>query len=87
MRIKQNKLPVKPDKYYVRFVCGIHAIVCVYHEPCYCVNTIITDKNGKVTKHCYPLTKEQYDIYIADNPAEQMKMIAKGGKIYGRIKK
>lgn len=85
MRIKQNKLPVKPDKSYVRFVCGVHAMVLLYHEPCYCVNTIITDKDGKVTKHCYPLTKEQYDVYMAGSVEEQNKLIAKGGKIiYGR---
>lgn len=83
MRIKQNKLPIKPDKHYVRFVNGIHAIVCVYHEPQYCVNVITHDGN-KETKQCYPLTKEQYDIYMADNPAKQMKLIAKGGRIYGR---
>lgn len=82
MRIKQSKLPAKPDKYYVRYVCGVHAIVCVYHEPCYCVN-VITHDGIKETRHCYPLTKEQYDIYMAGSVKEQMKLIAKGGKIYG----
>lgn len=84
MRIKQNKLPAKPDRCYNRYVCGVHAIVCVYHEPCYCVNVITRDwLYKKETRHCYPLTKEQYDIYMEDNPAKQMEMIAKGGKIYG----
>lgn len=82
MRIKQNKLPAKPDKYYTRFVNGVHATVCIYHEPCYCVN-VITHDGSKETKHCYPLTKEQYDIYMAGSVAEQNKLIAKGGKIYG----
>lgn len=82
MRIKQNKLPANPDKRCERTICGIHATVCVYHEPCYCVN-VIADKDGKTVKQCYPLTKEQYDIYMAGSVKEQMKLIAKGGKIYG----
>lgn len=81
MRIKQNKLPARPDKYYVRYVNGIHAIVCLYHEPCYCVN-VITHDGKEETRHCHPLTKRQYDIYMEDNPAKQMEMIAKGGKIF-----
>lgn len=83
MRIKQSELTGKrPVKYYVRYINGVHAIVCVYDNP-RCVNTIVTDKNGKETRQCYPLTKEQYDIYIAGSVAEQNKLIAKGGKIYG----
>ena len=83
MRIKQSKLTGKrPAKYYVRYINDVHAIVCVYDNP-RCVNTIVTDRNGKETRHCYPLTKEQYDIYIAGSVAEQNRLIAKGGKIYG----
>lgn len=84
MRIKQSKLTnKKPVKYYVRQINGVHAIVCIYDKP-RCVNTIVTDRNGKETRQCYPLSKEQYDIYVAGSVEEQNKLIAKGGKIYGR---
>lgn len=83
MRIKQNKLPAKPVKSYTRYVNGIHAMVLVYDKPVKCVNVITYDGN-KETKHCYPLTDEQYDIYIAGSVKEQQDLIAKGGKIYGR---
>ena len=86
MRIKQDKLiGRKPTKHFVRFVNGVHAMVLLYEiDGQYFVN-VITDKcDGKEIRHCYPLTKEQYDIYMADTPAKQMELIAKGGKIYGR---
>ena len=83
MRIKQNSLSgKKPTKYFVRHINGIHAIVCVYNKP-RCVNVITTDAEGKETRQCYPLTEEQYNVYIAGSVAEQNKLIAKGGKIYG----
>ena len=87
MRIKQSTLAgLKPTKYYVRYVNGVHAMVLLYDiKGQYCVN-VITDKNGRTVKQCYPLTKIQYEIYMADTPAKQMKLIAKGGKIYGRSK-
>jgi len=86
MRIKQSKLTgKKPVKYYVRQINGVHAIVCVYDNP-RCINTIVTDKNGKETRQCYPLTEQQYNVYVAGSVAEQNKLIAKGGKIYGTNK-
>ena len=84
MRIKQDKLTgKKPVKHFVRFVNGVHAMVLLYDiDDNYYVN-VIANKDGKEIKHCYPLTKEQYDVYMADNPAKQMELIAKGGRIYG----
>lgn len=83
MRIKQNKLTTKPVKSYYRFVNGIHVMVLVYDKPIKCVN-VITQSDGKEIRHCYPLTDEQYSIYIADSAEEQQRLIAKGGKIYGK---
>lgn len=85
MRIKQDKLVGhKPTKHFVRFVNGVHAMVLLYDiDGNYYVN-VIANKDGKEIKHCYPLTKEQYDIYMCNDTKAQMKMIAKGGRIYGR---
>ena len=87
MRIKQNKLvKYRPDKIMIRYIesIGKHANVCVYSKPYYCVNIIVINDDESVTRHCYPLTKEQYDIYMAGSVEEQQKLIAKGGKAYGR---
>ena len=85
MRIKQDKLTgKKPVKHFVRFVNGVHAMVLLYDiDGNYSVN-VIANKDGKEIKHCYPLTKEQYDIYMCNDTQAQMEMIAKGGRIYGR---
>lgn len=57
MRIKQSKLG-KPDYTYTNVLKGEHIVVCLYHEPQYCVQ-IITEKDSQ----CYPLTFEQYNNY------------------------
>lgn len=87
MRIKQDKLiGRKPTKAFVRFVNGVHAMVLLYEiDGQYFVNIIADKGDGKEIKHCYPLTKEQYDVYYnGDNIKAQQELIAKGGKIYGR---
>lgn len=85
MRIKQSKLiGYKHDTAYARFINNKHVLVFVYSKPCYCVNIVTTDLNNKESRQCYPLTKEEYDIYMAHkNVKKQMELIAKGGKIYG----
>ena len=68
-------------KYFVRYVNGIHAMVLLYDKPVKCVN-VITHDGTKETKHCYPLTDEQWSVYMDNSPEEQIKLIAKGGKIF-----
>lgn len=81
MRIKQKELKNKtPEKCYYRNINGKDVLVHVYKVPM-CVNIIATIK-GKDVRQCYPLTEEQYKVYMADSIEEQMQLIAKGGKIW-----
>ena len=82
MRIKQTKLKnLHHDKAYVRFVNDVHVTVMIYSNPDYMVN-VIADNGKTVIRHCYKITKEEYDIYMSyNNVKKQRELIAKGGKV------
>ena len=69
MRIKQNKLTEKPDLEYTKN----GTLVQIYSKPCYCVNIV-----NETSRHCYPLTHEQYEIYmLGKDPRKQAEKIGK----------
>ena len=66
MRIKQKELKDKyPFNIYKRTILGYNVTVELYIHP-YMVN-IIKEKDGKVSRTCYPLTEKQFGEYLVDN--------------------
>lgn len=66
MRLKQSDLKnYIPDLEYTKLVNGITCVIQVFHKPMFCVN-VIGEKDGKVARHCYPISMDMYDAYMTE---------------------
>lgn len=85
MRIKQSVLINKQAiKCYTRRVNGVFAAVYLYFiKNKFYVNIISVDGSNAISRQCYNVSKEVFDIYMLGDDAEkQAKLIAKGGKMF-----